>query len=132
MPLFFIQTNVYSTCFRRIVRRVTLLAVLGLLPACETVAPPPVAVVPVVAISLPQRPTMLTAEAEAALTLAEQSMIEARVKRTMWSAAWEALQQARASAKIFDSEATLRYAKSATEFCNLGLKQVESPAVNWN
>ncbi len=109
------------------------MAALGLLlSACETVEPPPTAVEPVAMIPAPQRPTKLTLEAEAALTLAEQSVIEARVKRTMWSAAWEALQQAHASAKIFDSEATLRYAKSATEFCNLGLKQTESPAVNWN
>jgi hypothetical protein len=90
-------------------------------------APVPAAVVPAAAPA----PTSLNAEAASTLKAAEQSVIEARVKRVLWSAAIEQLAEARKTAKIFDSEATLRHAKEVIALCELSGKQAQLPPVAW-
>lgn len=88
-------------------------------------ATPAMAVKPVV------KPTALTPEAEATLQAAEQSVIEARIKRSLWTAAVDQLKKARAAAQVFDSEATLEHAKEAVALCILSIKQLELPPVKW-
>jgi hypothetical protein len=90
--------------------------------------PVPVAVVPA---APPPAPTSLNAEALNTLKAAEQSVIEARVRRVLWSAAAEQLTEARKAAKVFDSEATLRHAKEVIALCELSGKQAQLPPVVW-
>lgn len=90
-------------------------------------APVPVAVIP----AAPLAPTSLNAEAAGTLKAAEQSVIEARVKRALWSAAIEQLVEARKAAKVFDSDATLRHAKEVIALCELSSKQAQLPPVVW-
>ena len=92
-------------------------------PKTETVAPRVAA--PVV------KPTALTADADSALKAAEQSVIEARVKRALWTAAVEHLNKARAAAQVFDSTATLEHAKEVVTLCTLSIKQTALPPVKW-
>jgi uncharacterized membrane-anchored protein len=87
----------------------------------------PVTVIP----AAPPAPTALNAEAANTLKAAEQSVIEARVKRVLWSAAIEQLVEARKAAKIFDSDATLRHAKEVIALCELSSKQAQLPPVVW-
>jgi len=82
-------------------------------------------------ISAPVKPTALTEEAAAALTAAEQSVIEARVKRSLWTAAVEQLKKARAAAQDFDSTATLAHAKEVVALCALSIQQLALPPVKW-
>jgi hypothetical protein len=107
-------------------------ALAGLLSSCavrEAVnVPAPVAAV---APAPPPKPTALTAEAAAALLAAEQSVTEARIKRSLWTKAVQHLEQARAAAKIFDSEATLMHAKETIALCELSVAQLKSPPVRW-
>jgi hypothetical protein len=88
----------------------------------------PVAVVPA---APPPAMTSLNAEAASTLKAAEQSVIEARVKRVLWSAAIEQLTEARKAAKVFDSEATLKHAKEVIALCELSSKQAQLPPVAW-
>lgn len=88
----------------------------------------PVVVAPV---APPPAPTSLSAEATTTLKAAEQSVIEARVKRVLWSAANEQLLEARKAAKVFDSEATLKYAREVIALCELGTRQAQLPPVAW-
>jgi hypothetical protein len=90
--------------------------------------PVPVAVVPA---APPPAPTSLNAEASSTLKAAEQSVIEARVRRVLWSTAAEQLTEARKAAKVFDSEATLRHAKEVIALCELSGKQAQLPPVVW-
>ncbi len=107
------------------------IGMLGFFGGCATPEPPkaepvaPVVVVPVI------KPTALTVEADAALKAAEQSVIEARVMRSLWTAAVEHLQKARAAAKVFDSAATLEHAKEVVVLCELSIKQTALPPVKW-
>ena len=78
-----------------------------------------------------QRPAALTAEAGSALQAAEQGVIEARIKRALWIAAVEELSRARASAKKFDSAATLRHAREAILLCELSIAQLSKAPVKW-
>jgi hypothetical protein len=94
----------------------------------EKPAPVPVVVAPAVP---PPTPTSLNAEAISTLKAAEQSVIEARVKRVLWSAANEQLLEARKAAKVFDSEATLKFAREVIALCELGAKQAQLPPVAW-
>ncbi len=77
------------------------------------------------------KPTALTPEAASALTAAEQSVIEARVKRSLWTAAVEHLNKARAAAQDFDSTATLAHAKEVAALCALSIQQLALPPVKW-
>jgi hypothetical protein len=78
----------------------------------------------------PPKPTSLTSEAENILKAAEQTVIEARVKRSLWTSANEHLLKARLAAKIFDSVATTQHAREVISLCELSNKQLsDSPAV---
>ena len=76
-------------------------------------------------------PTSLSAEAEAALQAAEQSVTEARVKRALWTAAVDELGKARMAAKAFDSTATLVHAKEVVALCALAVQQLSAAPVKW-
>ena len=88
----------------------------------------PVAVVPA---TVAPTPIALSAEADTALQAAEQSVIEARVKRALWTAAVEELKRARATAKEFDSMATMRHARESIALCELSIAQLSRPPVKW-
>ena len=88
----------------------------------------PVAVVPA---TVAPTPIALSAEADTALQAAEQSVIEARVKRALWTAAVEELKRARAAAKEFDSMATMRHARESIALCELSIAQLSKPPVKW-
>lgn len=94
----------------------------------QKTAPAPVVVAPT---APPPAPTSLSAEAESTLKAAEQSVIEARVKRVLWSAAVEQLQQAKTAAKIFDSDATLKHAKEVIALCEISSKQAQLAPIAW-
>lgn len=107
------------------------LGMLGFVGGCVAPeAPKPVPVVPVV-VQPEIKPVALSEEADAALKAAEQSVIEARVKRALWTAAVEHLNKARAAAKVIDSVATLRHAKETVALCELSIKQLALPPVSW-
>ena len=88
----------------------------------------PVAIVPVM---LAPKPTALTEEADAALKAAGQSVIEARIKRSLWTAAVEELKKAQVAAKNFDSVATLAHAREVIALCGLSIAQLSSAPVKW-
>lgn len=94
----------------------------------QKTAPAPIVVAPT---APPPVPTSLSAEADSTLKAAEQSVIEARVKRVLWSAAVEQLQQAKAAAKIFDSDATLKHAKEVIALCEISSKQAQLAPIAW-
>lgn len=84
-----------------------------------------------VEIAVPPKPTALTEEAEVALKVAEQSVTEARAKRSLWIAAVEHLAKAREAAKVFDSAAVLTHSKEVVALCALSLQQLSAPPVKW-
>lgn len=92
---------------------------------------PPAPVVVVAPPAPPPKPTSLTVEAEGALKAAEQSIVEARVKRALWTAAIEQLTLARSAAKVFDSEATLKHAREVVALCQLSAQQKANQPVLW-
>jgi hypothetical protein len=79
----------------------------------------------------PPKPTALTVDAGAMLKAAEQSVVEARVKRSVWTAATEQLAKAKAAAKVFDSEATTKHAREVIALCELSNKQINDAPVAW-
>ncbi len=85
--------------------------------------------VAVIAIPMPQTPTSLTEAAESSLNAAEQSVIEARVKRALWTAAVEELDRARMAAREFDSNATVRHAREVIALCDLSIAQLSKAPV---
>ena len=85
----------------------------------------------VIVVSVPWSPTVLSAEADNALKAAEQTVVETRVRRALWTAATEQLALARGAAKIFDSENTLKHAREAIVLCQSGLQQKLLPPVTW-
>lgn len=91
----------------------------------------PVVVAPAPVVAPSSAPSEITAEAAAALQAAEQSVIEARVRRALWTTAVDELAKARAAAKLFDSSATLIHAREAVALCELSIKQTSSPPVTW-
>jgi hypothetical protein len=91
----------------------------------------PVVVAPEPLIAQPAAPGTLTPEALAALQAAEQSVIEARVRRALWTTAVEELNKARAAAKLVDSAATLAHAREAATLCELSIRQLAAPPVKW-
>ena len=78
-----------------------------------------------------QKPVALSAEADSALQAAEQGVIEARIKRALWTAAVEELSRARFAAKEFDSAATLRHAREVIVLCELSIAQLSKAPVKW-
>lgn len=103
------------------------------LAGCVTPPKPAPVQVPVVIAEPPPpvKPTALTAEADSALKAAEQTVIETRVKRALWTAANEQLSRARAAAKEFDSELTLKHAREVIALCQASLQQQQSAPVTW-
>lgn len=98
---------------------------------CAT-APAPVVVAPTVAPTVRlATASALTVEADNALKAAEQTIIETRVQRAVWTAATEQLDHARAAAKTFNSDLTLKHAREAIALCQLSLQQKQSPPVVW-
>lgn len=75
--------------------------------------------------------TALSTEADSALKAAEQNVIEARIQRSLWIAAVEELEKARAAAKAFDNEATLTHAREVILLCTLSSQQKQAPSVSW-
>ena len=107
------------------------MSLLGGVGGCVAPEPPKVEPVKPSVVTPVARPTELTAEADAALKAAEQSVIEARVKRALWTSAVEQLQKARAAAQVFDSTATLLHAKEVVALCALAIQQTTLPPVKW-
>ncbi len=85
----------------------------------------------VVPVTLAPKPVALTVEADAALKAAEQSVLEARIKRALWTAAVEELKRAQAAAKDFDSMATLAHASETIALCGLSVAQLSKAPVKW-
>jgi len=101
------------------------------LGGCIT-APAPVANIPtIIAEPAPGKPTTLSVEADNALKAAEQTVIETRIRRALWTAAAEHLERARAAAKKLDSDLTLKNAREVIALCQLSLQQKQSPPVTW-
>jgi hypothetical protein len=82
-------------------------------------------------LALPSKPSAITSDAEAVLKAAEQSVVEARVRRTLWTAASEHLEKAKAAAKKFDSEATIKHAREVIALCELSNQQPSDVPVSW-
>jgi hypothetical protein len=113
-----------------VVAMITTLVVMSGCKSVEAPKPPPAPVV-VAPPAPPPKPTALTAEAESALKAAEQSIVEARVKRALWTAAIEQLAFARSAARVFDSDATLKHAREVVALCQLSTQQAANPPVSY-
>ena len=109
----------------------SMLGLTGFLGGCVMPEAPKAMITPTTATAPTVKPTALTEEADAALKAAEQNVIEARVKRALWTAAVEHLNKARAAAQVFDSSATLVHAKEVVALCILSIKQTALPPVTW-
>jgi hypothetical protein len=91
---------------------------------------------PKISVAVPEvvvtpKPIALTVEADAALKAAAQSVIEARIKRALWSAAVEELERAQAAAKTFDSAATFVHARKTIALCDQSIAQLSKAPVKW-
>ena len=106
---------------------------IGIVALCGCItAPAPMVVAPtVVPMVAPATASTLTVEADNVLKAAEQTIIETRVRRAVWTAATEQLDRARAAAKIFNSDLTLKHAREAIALCQRSLQQKQSPPVIW-
>ena len=102
-----------------------------LLNGCVVTESPKTAVLVVTPEPLTPKPAALTAEADTILKAAEQSVIEARIKRALWTAAVAELERARAASKVFDSVATSRHAREVIALCGLSVAQLSAAPVNW-
>ena len=107
------------------------IGLLGFVGGCVAPEPPKAGPAGQVVIVPAVRATSLTAEADSALKAAEQSVIEARVMRSLWTAAVEHLNKARSAARVFDSTTTLEHAKEVVALCALSIQQTKLPPVKW-
>ena len=71
----------------------------------------------------------LAEEAKALLAQAETDIQRARAKRALWLPAWADLLSARDAMASGDTPRSIRHAKRASEFAQLGLEQLAYPAV---
>jgi hypothetical protein len=128
----FLNNFVFRTSRSPLARGVAYTGVLltTLLAGCATPEAPQIPAV-VVPVAVPAAPTALSEEADATLKAAEQSVLEARIKRALWTAAVEELNRARLAAKGFDSVATLRHAREAIALCELSIAQLSKAPVTW-
>ncbi len=101
------------------------------LSGCITAPVPPASLPAVIAQPAPAMPSTLSIEADNALKAAEQTVIETRVRRALWTAATEHLESARVAARSLNSDLTLKHAREAIALCQLGLQQKQSPPVIW-
>lgn len=98
----------------------------------EPVQPAPTVAVPEpkVVVEMPKvDPRAQEEEARALLAQAETDIQRARARRALWAKAWESLVGARAALAGNDYAATIRQARRASEFAQLGLEQLAYPAV---
>ena len=102
-----------------------------LLSGCVVTESQKTPIVVVVPEPPPPKPSALTVEADTILKAAEQSVIEARIKRALWTAAVAELERARAAAKVFDSVATSRHAREVIALCGLSVAQLSAAPVSW-
>lgn len=109
----------------------SMLGLTGFLGGCVMPGAPKAMIAPATVVVPTAKPTALTEAADAALKAAEQNVIEARIKRALWTAAVEHLNKARAAARVFDSAATLEHAKEVVALCILSIKQTALPPVTW-
>ena len=115
--------------FGSVVAMLLIAAAVGI-SGCAT-PPPPLSAPIVVAEPVSAKPTALSVDADNALKAAEQTVIETRVRRALWTAATDQLNRARAAAKILDSDLTLKHAREVIALCQLSLQQKQSPPVTW-
>jgi hypothetical protein len=106
----------------------------ALLAGCATEAPrveavTPSASAPAAPGNLPPDPALLAEEARAVLAQAETDVQRARSQRVLWTRSWEALLEARAANEKRDPAGTIRWARLASEYAQLGLEQAAYPAV---
>ena len=131
IKLFLKNSAITSVCFLSLRKNFLRGAVLAVfLGGCAVQEIPKVPAVVVPDVVVP-KPITLSAEADAALQAAEQSVIEARVKRALWTAAIEELKRAKAAAQEFDSIATMRHARESIALCELSIAQLSKPPVKW-
>ena len=71
----------------------------------------------------------LAEAAKALLAQAETDIQRARAKRALWLPAWADLLAAREAMASRDAANTIRHARRASEFAQLGLEQLAYPAV---
>ena len=115
--------------FGSVVGMLLITAAVGI-SGCAT-SPPPLSTLIVIAEPVSVKPTVLSVDADNALKAAEQTVIETRVRRALWTAATDQLNRARAAAKILDSDLTLKHAREVIALCQLSLQQKQSPPVTW-
>ena len=95
----------------------------------EAPAPAPVAAPPAPAPDPAIEKARLAEEAKALLAQAETDIQRARAKRALWLPAWANLLSARDAMASGDAPRSIRHAKRASEFAQLGLEQLAYPAV---
>ena len=94
-------------------------------------APPPAPIAPAAPAPDPAIEQARVAEAaKALLAQAETDIQRARAKRALWLPAWADLLSARDAMSSGDAARSIRYAKRASEFAQLGLEQLAYPAVS--
>ena len=127
-------SRIYAAVFRGL--RVALAGAALALAGCATVEPEQAPPLPVAAKPPPPAapkpmvdPRGLAEEARALLAQAETDIQRARSRKALWAKAWEALVAARAANAVNDSAGTIRSARRASEFAQLGLEQLAYPEV---
>ena len=101
------------------------------LSGCITAPVPPASLPAVIAQPAPAKSSTLSIEADNALKAAEQTVIETRVRRALWTAATEHLESARVAARLLNSDLTLKHAREVIALCQQSLQQKQSPPVTW-
>lgn len=127
--LFFVKKLSGPTC-----RRVAWIgAAFGvLLSGCAVTEAPLPTPAPVVATPvIPPAPVVLSDAAKTALAAAESSVVDARAKRALWTAAVRELNSARAAAAALNSIKTIQHADEAVILCKLSIEQLKAPPVTW-
>lgn len=77
-------------------------------------------------VAEPAKPA-LSEEARQALAKAEADVKEAKIQKSLWTTAEDALKKAQEAATKGDSAATLKFSKTASEHARLGLMQKTYP-----
>lgn len=70
----------------------------------------------------------LSEEAKQALARAEADVKQAKAQDALWTTAADALKKAQEAAQKADSAAVIKFAKTASEQAQLGLKQLSYPS----
>lgn len=131
IKLFFHKFSNHEVQSSRLLRLLFAPLLLAALATGCAVPEPPKLTVTTVPDAIVQKPVALTVEADSALQAAEQGVIEARIKRALWTSAVEELSRARIAAKEFDSAGTLRHARETIILCELSIAQLSKVPVKW-